>query len=149
MPCFFFLLILHIVHCVGFDQLAFSLYPPNHRVLVNDFELFGYLMIVLSHCFLFSVVLKRLWPSAVNSFLLKEFVFIVQHSDLHRKVVVPLPRIFLSWVFYVNSLLLHILLIIPSAWKVHQSPLFYFSLSWPLDPNFYWQTAWSCHTSFS
>ena len=71
--CVVFPRILHVVHCVGFGQLAFFLHVQTIGVFVERLclaELFGYLMTVLCHHFLFSAVLKSLRSSAASSFLL-------------------------------------------------------------------------------
>src|SRR5688572_9838803 len=54
--CFFFLRLLHVVHCMGFGQLAFSLHVQTIRVFIEQLclaELFG--SVIISY---FSVVLK-------------------------------------------------------------------------------------------
>lgn len=112
---------------MGFDKLSFYLRVRTSRVIIEwlkaDLYTYMYLMIFLSHCFLFSLVLKSVQFSTTHPFLLCEFFShpanIVQHSDLYRKIGCFIVSYSIVLVFFVYSLLLHNLVIKPDAREVY------------------------------
>lgn len=119
--CFFFRRILHVVHWVEFDELAFFVHGQNIVVFVLA-ELFGYLLIVFVIVSHFGGNIYVYWYQLLNAtdadlplptrFCCKDsFLISLPHFPYKKIWYVIISHVFML-VIFVNPLLLHILFII-------------------------------------
>ena len=126
LPLCLFLRILRVVRCVEFGQLAFLLHVQTigsfRCTTLSSRDSLPMLNCLMSSFLIFcSLEIPAIFRSQLISavrILFSSCFCIVQHSDPYRKIGCIINSYILILVFCVNSLLLHILFIIPNAWSV-------------------------------